>query len=167
MLPTVTLTASVGTGSDRIQRIFDNPLYSIAAGLTAPIFNAGALAAGRDLALAQQQELLAGYRQSIITAFADVERALNASAGVDAQTLAQDQELREARRTLQLAESRYRAGAGAETSLVVLDAQRTLYAAEDEHVQLHLARLQAAVTIYRSLGGGWVSGDMTTARGAG
>ncbi|SPB18005.1 multidrug transporter [Caballeronia novacaledonica] len=153
MFPTVTLTASVGTGGDRIQRIFENPLYTVAGGLTAPIFNAGALAAGRDLALAQQEELLAAYRQSIVAAFSDVERALNASAGADAQTQAQDDELREARRTLELAQSRYRAGA--ETALTVLDAQRTLYAAEDEHVQLHLARLQAAVSTYRALGGGW------------
>ncbi len=153
MFPTVTLTASVGTGGDRIQRIFENPLYTVAAGLTAPIFNAGTLAAGQDLALAQQEELLAAYRKAIVAAFADVDRTLNASAGADAQTLAQDDELREARHTLELAQSRYRAGA--ETALTVLDAQRTLYAAEDERVQLHLARLQTAVSTYRALGGGW------------
>jgi outer membrane protein, multidrug efflux system len=153
MFPSITLTASVGTGSDRVQRIFDNPLYTVAAGLIAPIFDAGALAAGRDLAKAQEEELLAAYRQSIIAAFGDVDRALNASAGANAQTLAQDDALREARHTLELAQSRYRAGA--ETALTVLDAQRTLYAAEDERVQLHLARLQAAVSTYRALGGGW------------
>jgi outer membrane protein, multidrug efflux system len=157
MLPSLTLTAYAGTGSDRAVRIFDNPLYSVAAALTAPIFNAGSLAAGRDLALAQQEEMLAAYRQSIVAAFTDVERALNATAGVDAQTAAQDNELLEARRTLELAESRYRAGAA--TSLDVLDAQRTLYAAEDGHVQLHLARLQAAVSLYRALGGGWRNGE--------
>jgi outer membrane protein, multidrug efflux system len=153
MFPSITLTASVGTGSDRVQRIFDNPLYTVAAGLIAPIFDAGALAAGRDLAQAQEEELFAAYRQSIVAAFGDVDRALNASAGANAQTLAQDDALREARRTLELAQSRYRAGA--ETALTVLDAQRTLYAAEDERVQVHLARLQAAVSTYRALGGGW------------
>ncbi|WP_322029503.1 efflux transporter outer membrane subunit [Paraburkholderia sp. J76] len=162
MLPSLTLTAYAGTGSDRAVRIFDNPLYSVAAALTAPIFNAGSLAAGRDLALAQQEEMLAAYRQSIVAAFTDVERALNATAGVDAQSAAQDNELREARRTLHLAESRY--GAGAATSLDVLDAQRTLYAAEDEHVQLHLARLQAAVSLYRALGGGWRNSEVSAAR---
>ncbi|MDR5780850.1 efflux transporter outer membrane subunit [Caballeronia sp. LZ065] len=153
MFPSVTLSAYLGTGSDRAQRIFDNPLYSVAAGLTAPIFDAGALAAGRDLAQAQQEELLAAYRKAIVSGFADVERALNASAGADAQTRAQDDELSEARHTLELAQSRYRAGA--ETALTVLDAQRTLYSAEDEHVQLHLERLRAAVATYRALGGGW------------
>ncbi|WP_250470112.1 MULTISPECIES: efflux transporter outer membrane subunit [unclassified Caballeronia] len=157
MFPTITLSASFGTGSDRAQRIFDNPLYTIAAGLTAPIFDAGALAAGRDLALAQQEELLATYRQAVVTSFADVERALNATAGTDAQSRAQDDELREARHTLELAQSRYRAGA--ETALTVLDAQRTLYTAEDERVQVRLARLQAAVSTYRALGGGWRAND--------
>lgn len=153
MFPSITLSAYLGTGSDRAQRIFDNPLYSVAAGLTAPIFDAGALAAGRDLAQAQQEELLAAYRKAIVSGFADVERALNAGAGADAQTRAQDDELSAARHTLELAQSRYRAGA--ETALTVLDAQRTLYSAEDEHVQLHLARLRAAVATYRALGGGW------------
>ncbi|MDR5760647.1 efflux transporter outer membrane subunit [Caballeronia sp. LZ035] len=156
MLPGITLGASVGTGGDRLQRIFDNPLYTLSSALAAPVFNAGALAAGRDLALAQREELLAAYRQSIVAAFADVERALNASAGSDAQILAQRDELSAARRTLELAQSRYRAGA--ETSLTVLDAQRTLYDAEDSGAQVRLARLQAAVSTYRALGGGWHDG---------
>jgi outer membrane protein, multidrug efflux system len=153
MLPTITLTGSVGTGSDRIQRIFDNPLYTVAAGLTAPIFDAGSLAASRDMAVAKQRELLASYRQTIVTALGDVERALNADVGAQAQKQAQDQELQEARRTLMLAESRYRAGA--ETSLTVLDAQRTLFDAEDVQIQMQLSRLLAAVLVARAAGGGW------------
>lgn len=153
MLPGVTLTGSVGFGNDRIRTLFDNSLYSIAAGLAAPIFSGGSLAAGRDLAIAQKEELLANYRQAIIAAFGDVERALNAIQGVDAQRAAQDEELEEARRALELAQSRYRAGA--ETLLVVLAAQQTRYRAEDENVQLRLARLQGAVALFRALGGGW------------
>lgn len=153
MLPSVTLTGPVGLGSERLRSLFDNPVYSVAAGLTAPIFNAGSLAAGRDLAVARQEELLAVYRKAIVAAFGDVELSLNAAAGVDAQRIAQDEELAQARRALVLAESRYRAGA--ETLLVVLDAQQTLYAAEDEAVQLRLARLQASVALFRALGGGW------------
>lgn len=153
MLPSVTLSGSVGLGSERLRSLFDNPVYSVAAGLTAPIFNAGSLAAGRDLAVARQEELLAVYRKAIVAAFGDVELSLNAAAGVDAQRIAQNEELAQARRALVLAESRYRAGA--ETLLVVLDAQQTLYAAEDEAMQLRLARLQASVALFRALGGGW------------
>lgn len=153
MLPGVTLTGSAGFGNDRIRTLFDNSLYSIAAGLTAPIFSGGSLAAGRDLAVSQKEELLANYRQAIIAAFSDVERSLNAIQGIDAQRAAQTDELDEARRALALAQSRYRAGA--ETLLVVLAAQQTRYRAEDENVQLRLARLQGAVSLFRALGGGW------------
>ncbi|WP_347558038.1 efflux transporter outer membrane subunit [Robbsia sp. KACC 23696] len=153
MLPAITLTGNAGFGNDRLRTLFDSSLYSIAAGLTAPIFDAGSLAAQRDLAVAQKSALLATYRQSIVSAFADVERALNAIAGTEAQQRAQDDELAQAQQALTLAEYRYRAGG--ETMLVVLNAQQTLYAARDEAVQLKLARLQAAVSLYRALGGGW------------
>ncbi|HCL78055.1 MAG TPA: transporter, partial [Pseudomonas sp.] len=61
--------------------------------------------------------------------------------------------LRLAERTLQLAERRYRAGA--DDLLNLLDAQRTLYEAEERSVQLRLARLQSRVALARALGGGW------------
>ncbi len=153
MLPSLTLTGGVGTGGDRLRRVFDNPLYSVAAGLAAPIFDAGRLAAGWELAQAQREELLANYRQAIVAAFADVELALNAVVGIDAQATAQAEELAQAQRALTLAERRYRAGA--ETLLTLLDAQRTLYAAQDAAVQLKAQRLQASVALYKALGGGW------------
>lgn len=159
MLPRVTLSASLGTGGSRPGRMLDNPLYSLASGLAAPIFDAGRLAAGSDLAQARREELLADYRQAIVSAFADVDVALNATAGLQAQSLAQQEELRQAQRALALAENRYRAGA--ESLLTLLDAQRTLYAAQDLAVQLKLARLQARVALYRALGGGWRSAAVT------
>lgn len=153
MLPRLQLTASLGTADDRLSGIFDSPAYSLAAGLTAPIFNAGRLAAGRDLAVAQQRELLSDYRSVIITAFADVESALNAIAGLQQQTIWQTQELEQAKRAFTLAEVRYKAGA--ETLLVMLDAQRTLYNAQEQAVVLTAASTQARVALYRALGGGW------------
>ena len=153
MLPRLTLTAGIGTGGDRLRQLLDNPVYSLAAGLAAPIFDAGRLAAGRDLAQAQREELLANYRQAIVNAFGDVETALNAQAGLQAQLAAQAQELAQAQQALALAESRYRAGA--DTLLTLLDAQRTLYAAQDAAVRLKAQQLQAAVALYRALGGGW------------
>lgn len=153
MLPRLTLSARLGTGGDRPGRMFDNPLYSLAAGLAAPVFDAGRLAAGSDRAQARREELLADYRQAIVAAFGDVEVTLNATAGLQAQSLAQHEELLQAQRALALAENRWRAGA--ESLLTLLDAQRTLYAAQDLGVQLKLARLQARVGLYRALGGGW------------
>ena len=153
MLPRLALTASATGQSDRLHTLFENPVYAIAAGVLAPIFNAGRLAAGHDMAIAQKQELLADYRRAIVAASGDVEVALNTIAGVGAQRIAQDEELAQARRAFALAERRYRAGA--ETLLIVLDAQRTFYAAEDDAAQLRLAALQGSVLLYKALGGGW------------
>lgn len=153
LLPRISLTASLGTGGSNLPRLFDNPLYSLAAALAAPIFNGGRLAADRDAAQARQAELLAQYRASIVAAVSDVEQALQAVAGTQTQRTAQAQVVQQAQQAATLAQSRYRAGA--ETLLTLLDAQRTLYAAQDMAAQLHQAEWQAQVALYRALGGGW------------
>ena len=130
-----------------------SPFYSLTAGLAAPIFDNGRLGAERDKATAEQEELLELYRGSIVAAFGDVEKALNGIDGVDRQRQWQDEEVRQARTAFELAESRYRAGA--ETLLTVLETQRTLYQAQDQQVQLRLARVQGSVALYKALGGGW------------
>jgi outer membrane protein TolC len=78
---------------------------------------------------------------------------MRAVAGTQAQRTAQAQVVQQAQQVATLAQSRYRAGA--ETLLTLLDAQRTLYAAQDMAAQLHQAEWQAQVALYRALGGGW------------
>lgn len=153
LLPRLNLSAGASGSANRLSRLFADPVYSLAAALAAPIFDGGALAAERDRSAARREELLADYRKSIVEAFADVQVALNAGAGVDAQWQAQQEVQAQAERALRLAEQRYRAGA--DDLLNLLDAQRTLYAAEDQSAQLRLARLQTGVALARALGGGW------------
>lgn len=153
LLPRLNLSAGASGSAGGLSRVFADPVYSLAAAMTAPIFDGGALAAERDRNEARREELLADYRQSIVAAFADVQVALNARAGIDAQWQAQQEVQAQAERALRLAEQRYRAGA--DDLLNLLDTQRTLYAAEDQSAQLHLARLQADVALARALGGGW------------
>ncbi|HCS06566.1 MAG TPA: RND transporter, partial [Pseudomonas sp.] len=153
MLPSLTLGASLGSGADRLSDVLRSPFYNLTAGLAAPIFNNGRLSAERDKAIARQQELLHTYRASIISAFADVEKALNSANGLDRQRQWQDEELKQAQQAFDIAQHRY--AAGAEVLLTVLDTQRTLYQAQDQHVQLRLARLQASIALYKALGGGW------------
>ncbi len=155
MLPSLSLTATLGTGADKFHDVLQNPFYTLAAGLTAPIFNAGKLAAGRDLSQARQEELLHSYRGAIDNALADVEKALTAIAGLDRQRQWQEQERQQAQRAFDLAQNRYRSGA--ETLLSVLETQRVLYRAQEDGVQLRLARMQAAIALYKALGGGWQS----------
>ncbi len=68
-----------------------------------------------------------------------------------------------ARESLRLAEVRYRQGA--DDLLTVLDAQRTLLAAQDQLAQLRQSRLEAAVSLYKALGGGWSGPEVAAAAG--
>lgn len=153
MLPTITLTADIGSGADRAGDILRSPFYNLTAGLLAPIFNNGRLGAERDKAKARQEELLEAYRGAIINGFADVEKALNSIRGLDEQRQWQSEELNQAQTAFNIAQSRYQAGA--EDLLTVLETQRTLYAAQDLNAQLRLSRLQASIALYKALGGGW------------
>lgn len=153
MLPTVTLTAEIGSGADRADDILRSPFYNLTAGLLALVFNNGRLGAQRDKATARQQELLETYRGAIINGFADVEKALNSIRGLDEQRGWQSEELSQAQTAFNIAQSRYQAGA--EDLLTVLETQRTLYAAQDLNVQLRLSRMQASIALYKALGGGW------------
>jgi NodT family efflux transporter outer membrane factor (OMF) lipoprotein len=153
MLPTVTLTAQLGSGANQFDDMIRSPFYNLTAGLVAPIFNNGRLSAERDKATARQEELLETYRGAIINGFADVEKALNGIRGLDEQRQWQSEELNQAQTAFDIAQSRYQAGA--EDLLTVLETQRTLYAAQDLNVQLRLSRLQASVALYKALGGGW------------
>ncbi|MGE7955434.1 efflux transporter outer membrane subunit [Pseudomonas sp. NPDC089530] len=153
MLPTVTLSASLGSGSNTASQILRSPFYNLTGALVAPIFNAGRLSAERDKARARQEELLETYRGAIVNGFADVEKALANIRGLDRQRQWQSEELQQAQTAFDLSQSRYQAGAA--DLLTVLETQRTLYAAQDQNVQLRLSRLQASVALYKALGGGW------------
>lgn len=153
MWPTTTLSANLSSGGGRIRQFLENPVYALAATLAGPIFDGGRLVAGQELAYAQREALLVNYQQAVVQAFTDVELALQAETGAQEQAQAQAEALEQAQKSLGLAEIRYRAGA--ETLFILLDAQRTLYAAQDLAIQLQLARLQSKVALYRALGGGW------------
>jgi outer membrane protein TolC len=93
------------------------------------------------------------YRKAILSAFQDVEQALAGTSRLGQQEQLQEDVQARARESLRLAEVRYRAGA--DDQLGVLDAQRTLFSAQDQLAQTQLNRLQAAVSLYKALGGGW------------
>ena len=153
MLPRVTLTAGLGSESEKLRNLLENPLSSLAAGILAPIFDAGRLASNRSLAAAQKQELVVGYRKAILQAFNDVQVALNAVDGSEKQAVVQAQEVAQAQKALSLAESRYKAGA--DNLQTLLDVQRVAYQSRDLAVQIRQERLQASIALYRALGGGW------------
>ncbi|MDR0201985.1 MAG: efflux transporter outer membrane subunit [Delftia acidovorans] len=155
--PRLTLTGSAATSAGRAGDWLREPVYSLLAGLAGPIFDAGRLAAQRDGAQARREELLALYHQAIVSAYGDVDLALNAVHGLRDQAQAQSEVLAQARQAVSLAELRYKAGA--ESLLSLLQAQTTLYTAQDDAVLQRLLQLQARVALFRALGGGWQPPD--------
>lgn len=159
--PTVPLTAETGFASASLGTLFHpaSALSAVGSSLVQPIFQAGRLEGGVELAEGRYAELVADYRKAVISAFADVEDALVAVQRTAEQEALQAQAVEQARLAYRLAQTRYRAGAV--DLLTVLDAQRTLSSTEDQLVQVHLARLQAAIAMFKALGGGWQSPDTT------
>src|SRR5690606_22235385 len=155
LFPSIRLTGGAGFASAALSSLFDvgGSFYDLVSGLTAPIFDAGRLRAGHELAKAREEELVHRYRAAIVAAFREVEDALAAAKYLAETEAAQREALAQARTAYDLAEVQYRAGAV--DFMTVLDAQRTLFQAEDTLLQTRLARLNAAVALFKALGGGW------------
>ena len=155
LFPTITLTGDFGGESKALAGLFTVPgrIWTFAAGLSAPIFEAGKLTALVDVQRARQRQSLASYQKTIQTAFREVADALinvrqyaalesNAQESVDA-----------ARDALRLANTRYTAGYTG--FLDVLDSQRTVNLAELALIRSRQNLLSASVDLMKALGGGW------------
>ncbi|ATE61074.1 efflux transporter outer membrane subunit [Thauera sinica] len=158
LLPRISLSASGGVASGLLLSLADpSRSVSLSAALVQTLFDGGRLRAQADIARSRQRELVEGYRGAILTALKEVEDALANTERDANQETAQREIVAEAQRALRLAELRYREGA--DDLLSVLDAQRTLFGAQDQLAQLRLARLVDSVDLYRALGGGWQADD--------
>ena len=155
LFPSIALTAQGGFQSAALATLFtpQAALYTVAANATQPVFDAIRLAALLDMAKGRQIELLQNYRKAVVNAFADVERALVAVRELALEEKSLNDAVVAARRAYQLSESQLRAGTVDITT--VLNTQRTLFGAEDAVSQVRLLRLQAIVSLYQALGGGW------------
>jgi len=155
LFPSIQLTAQTGFESLALSSLFNSAgfFYTLVASITQPIFEGGRLAGQVDLTEARYEELVQVYRSTVINAFRDTEDALVAIRQLTEQQALQQEAVDAAQVAFELADTRYRGGA--ETLLSVLDAQRTLFQARDQAVQIRSARLQAIVSLFRALGGGW------------
>ena len=152
--PTISLTASTGSGSDALSSLFDSGTkqWSFAPSISLPIFHAGALKASLDQAKISKDVSVAQYEKAIQSAFSEVADALATRATVDEQRDAQQARVKATTRARELAEVRYRNGI--DSRLELLDAQRTDDAAQQDLVTLRLAEATNRVTLYKVLGGG-------------
>lgn len=125
---------------------------SLAAGLAAPIFQGGRLEGGVEQATARQQELIASYRGTVLTAFREVENALAALKATEAREGQLSVSAQAAQETYRL--SRVRFDSGSIDFQTLLDAQRTLLSTQDNLASVRLERLSATIDLFKALGGG-------------
>ncbi|SDR91264.1 efflux transporter, outer membrane factor (OMF) lipoprotein, NodT family [Halopseudomonas xinjiangensis] len=155
LYPSIQLTGQLGVQSLALSGLVNDPTstWNLVAGLTQPIFQGGRLRAQVDLSEARQQELLVDYRRTVLQALQDADTALGAVYQARVRFALLEQATAEAQRAFELAETRYRAGAITQQSL--LDTQRTWYQSQDTLLQQRSAWLQSTVDLFRALGGGW------------
>lgn len=154
-LPVVQLTGQIGYQSALLSTLLrpESMIFLAAANATQIIFDGGRLRGQLKLTEAQRQQLLETYRKTVLTALVDVENALIAIRETAARETAQRKAVELARQAFSLGEERLRQGTIDITTL--LTTQNALFQAEDALIQVRLARLQAAITLYQALGGGW------------
>jgi len=127
--------------------------WAVGPTLTLPLFEGGRLRANLRFAEAAYNETIANYRQTVLAAFSDVEDNLAAQNLLASQYEAQNRALVAARQQLEAANNRYQDGLV--TYLEVATAESTELNVEFTAVQVRGQQLVAAVTLVKSLGGGW------------
>lgn len=150
--PTLNLTA----GASFSKSPLSDPAASaasLAASLLAPIFRGGELQGGVERAEARQRELVYHYQTTVLTAMREVEDALSAASAAKNREVSLAAAMAEARRAYNLSRDLYEAGAA--DFQTMLDAERTVISAEDSHASVRLELLNAAVDLYKAVGGGW------------
>lgn len=155
--PRVALTTSLGTSSAEFSNLFSagTKAWAFSPQISLPIFDAGRNQANLEAARAQREIAVAQYEKSIQSAFSEVADALAGRETLSEQARAIQATATAESRRYQLADLRYRNGIA--SSLDLLDAQRSLFAAQQNAVQVRLQQLQNQVLLYKALGGGWVS----------
>ncbi|CAE6739782.1 Outer membrane protein OprM [Paraburkholderia nemoris] len=153
--PKIELTASAGTSSSTLSSLFKagTGAWAFAPSVSVPIFDYGSNKASLDVAKIEKQIEVADYESAIQTAFKEVSNALTARATYVDQVEADRDYVTSAQRYYTLAQARYKAGT--DSFLTFLDAQRTLYTAQQQLASDSLSRQANLVTLYKVLGGGW------------
>jgi multidrug efflux system outer membrane protein len=152
--PSITLTGTYGTASSQLSGLFKSgsQAWTFSPQISLPIFAGGANVANLQATRLARDTAVAQYEKAIQTAFREVADALVARGTLDDQLAAQQALLTASATAYRLADMRYRGGV--DSYLAALDAQRSLYTAQQELQSVRLTRLQNLVTLYKALGGG-------------
>ena len=162
MLPSITLTGEGGYQSAVLRTLLrpESAFYTLTAGLTQPIFDGLKLQGNLDLQKGKQDELLQNYRKAVISAFSDVETALDGIRQTALRERLQGDVVTSSQRAFDISEQRL--NQGTIDLVTVLQTQQALYTAQLALVQARLAHVQALVSLYQALGGGWLPKPLET-----
>ncbi len=160
--PTLSLSGALGLQNNRITTWISWParFFSIGATMAETVFEAG-----RRRAVVAQNEAafdatIAAYRQTVLSAFQQVEDNLAALRVLAEESQTADQSVTSAERALTVSTAQYKAGTT--SYLTVIQSQATALAAERTAVDLLTRRLTASVLLVQALGGGWESSQLPT-----
>jgi NodT family efflux transporter outer membrane factor (OMF) lipoprotein len=153
--PTVKLSGIAGFQSGGLDMLFDWPsnFWAVGPSLTVPLFQGGQLNATLAQTQAVYEETVARYRQTVLTAFAEVENNLSAEQLLADEYQKVQDALQSVRRQLEIADNRYRAGLA--TYLEVAAAQNAALGIERTGVRLRGLQRVSVAALIKSLGGGW------------
>ncbi|WP_434679977.1 AdeC/AdeK/OprM family multidrug efflux complex outer membrane factor [Pseudomonas sp. R1-18] len=153
--PSISLTANAGTASTDLSGLFKggSGTWLFQPSINLPIFNAGSLRASLDYSKIQKEISVANYEKAIQTAFQEVSDGLASRRTFNEQLQAQRDFVAASQDYYRLAERRYRIGI--DSNLTFLDAQRSLFSAQQTLITDRLAQLTSEVNLYKALGGGW------------
>ncbi|MGD0104976.1 MAG: efflux transporter outer membrane subunit [Rhodopila sp.] len=153
--PSLNLTGSFGLQSLQFGQVFNIQAkqYAVGPGLTIPIFQGGQLRSTLQLREAQQQEAAVNFQKTVLQAWHDVDNALTAYQAEQARRDELVLAVTDNQHALILAQSRYQQGVA--DFLTVLDAERSLLAAQQQLADSTTIVSSNLVALYKALGGGW------------
>jgi len=158
--PTVTLSAAGGTESSLPQHLFDWPsrFWSIGGSASETIYDGGLRRATVNQYIAIYNADLANYRQTVLTAFQQVEDSLADVRILSQQIEKQRQVVSSAQQALQLELARYQTGIDPYIDVVTM--QTTLLTNQQTLTSLHIDQMNGAVQLVEALGGGWSASQL-------
>ena len=153
LFPTISLSTSIGTGSRELDGLFGRgtSAWSFVPQIRLPIFDGGAARSSVDVAQANRDIAVAQYEKAIQTAFREANDALAERAQWQARLEAQQAVVDANARAFELSDARFKAGV--DNYLTVLDAQRSLYAAQQALIGLRQSEQANRVALWKVLGG--------------
>lgn len=149
--PQITLTGSASGSSTSLSNVLADPVTTLGAGLTLPFLNWNQLSLNLKVSKADYEKAVIDFRQSLLSAFTDVDNALSAKTQLDVQGDRLAASYASASETARLYGVRYEVGAVALRTW--LDAQESERSARNALLDNRLSRLQNQSTLYQALGG--------------